>query len=485
MMVPANKNRIATGCRRHIMTYYSLFNMFCNLLGVAFLFLASSALGSGPEAGWDDLQPVLEQIKAPEFPDVTFSITDFGAVADEVTINTGAIGKAIAACSEAGGGRVVVPSGIFLTGPVHLKSNVNLHLEKGAVLKFSRHPEDYLPVVLTRWEGVDCYNYSPLVYVLDQVNVAITGEGTLDGNANASNWWPWKGKWGQRTRETGAEIQDHGRKRLMQMGADGTPVEERIFGTGHYLRPMFVQFYRCRNILIEGIAIINSPMWVIHPVLSENITIARVRVKSHGPNNDGCDPESSRNVLIRDSHFDTDDDCIAIKSGRGNDGRRVNLPSENIVVQRCTMRDGHGGVVLGSEISGSVRNVFVEDCAMNSPYLDRVLRIKTNSNRGGILENIFMRNIDVGNVKQAVLHIDYHYDEGDSGPFTPVVRNIHMDRVTSRHSDRVIFINAYERSPVSGVYISNSTFNGVKRESRINHAENIRFQNTTMNGKSL
>ena len=180
---------------------------------------------------------------------------------------------------------------------------------------------------------------SPLVYVLDQVNVAITGEGTLDGNANASNWWPWKGKWGQRTRETGAEIQDHGRKRLMQMGADGTPVEERIFGTGHYLRPMFVQFYRCRNILIEGIAIINSPMWVIHPVLSENITIARVRVKSHGPNNDGCDPESSRNVLIRDSHFDTDDDCIAIKSGRGNDGRRVN--------EEASRDSGRRVVVLG------------------------------------------------------------------------------------------------------------------------------------------
>lgn len=448
-------------------------------------FAEEQPFGSADEA-WDNLHLILDQIQAPTFPDRDFLITAFGAVGDGETLNTEAIRDAIAACAAAGGGRVVVPSGVFLTGAVHLKSNVNLHLaEEDSILKFSRNPQDYLPVVFTRWEGVELYNYSPFVYAFEQENIAITGNGTLDGNADSEHWWPWKGRWTRRSWEIGPDIEEDARRRLIRMGESGVPVERRVFGEGHFLRPKFVQFYRCKNILLDGITIIDSPMWVIHPVLSENITIANVTVRSHGPNSDGCNPESSRNVLIRDSYFDTGDDCIAIKSGRGADGRRVNVPSENIVVQRTTMRDGHGAVVLGSEISGSVRNVFVEDCKMDSPRLQRILRVKTNSNRGGVLENFFVRNLKVGNVRMAILHIDFNYEGGDFGRFTPVVRNIFIDNVTSEQSDRVMYIHAYERSPVSNVHITNSTFNGVRREDQINFAEDILVQNSFVNGEPM
>lgn len=461
------------------------------ILSIAFLvILASGACSSGSgkvakEVSWDSVDEILSQIKAPTFPDKTFIITEFGAVGDGETMSTEAINSAINACSEQGGGVVLVPQGVFLTGAVHLKSNVNLRLDEGATLKFSQNDADYLPLVFTRWEGTECYNYSPFIYAFEQENVAITGQGTLDGNSDSENWWFWKGEWSRKTWEVRPENQANATAMLRQMAEDNVPVEERVFGPGYYLRPKFIQFYSCKNILIEGVTIINSPMWVIHPVLSENITISNVSVISHGPNNDGCNPESSKNILIQDCFFDTGDDCIAIKSGRNADGRRLNVPAENIVVRRCTMRDGHGGVVMGSEISGSVRNVFAEDCIMDSPNLDRIIRIKTNSLRGGVIENIFVRNINVGNVRQAILHIDFDYEEGDAGEFLPIVRNINLENITSQSSDRAVFINAYERSPVKGVTIKNSSFNGVKKENRINFVEEITIENVLVNGEPM
>lgn len=466
-----------------------IYNQLAHLtqLGLLALFIAacSPASKTNEAIGWDKLDAILMQIKAPQFPDNDFYITNFGAVADGQTLATGAIRSAIEACHASGGGRVIVPSGEFLTGAIHLKSNVNLHLAEGAVLKFSRNDEDYLPVVFTRWEGVELYNYSPFIYAYDQENIAITGQGILDGNATAEHWWFWKGPWSRRTWEIVPQNQVESRRKLFQMAEAGVPVEERIFGKGHYLRPNFVQFYKCRNILIEGVTIKNSPMWVIHPVLSENITIDNISVITHGPNNDGCNPESSRNILIQDSFFDTGDDCIAIKSGRNADGRRLNVPSENIIVRRCTMRDGHGGVVMGSEISGSVRNVFVEDCIMDSPNLDRIIRLKTNSVRGGTIENIFVRNLNVGNVRQAILHIDFDYEEGDAGDFPPVVRNIYLENITSQSSDRAIFIRAYEHAPVTGIFLKNCSFNGVERENLINHVNDLRADNVTINGQPM
>ncbi len=272
---------------------------------------------------------------------------------------------------SAGGGRVVVPSGRFATGPIHLRSNVELHVSRDATLLFARDPRQYLPAVLTRFEGTELMNYSPFIYAYDQQNVAITGEGTLDGQADREHWWPWKGLadfgW---TR--GAPNYNASRQRLLEMAERREAVERRRFGEGDYLRPPFIQPYKCRNVLIENVSITNSPMWEINPVLCENVTVRGVKISSGGPNNDGCNPESSRDVLIERCVFNTGDDCIAIKSGRNADGRRVNVPSQNIIVRNCEMRDGHGGVTIGSEISGGCWNVFAHDCRMDSPRLDNV-----------------------------------------------------------------------------------------------------------------
>jgi polygalacturonase len=275
--------------------------------------------------GWAQVPTILARIKAPAFPNRDFKITDYGAVADGKTDNTEAIRKAIAACNAAGGGRVVVAPGVFLTGAVHLKSNVNLNVMEGATLKFIPDPAKYLPVVFTRFEGTECMNYSPLIYAFEQENIAVTGKGTLDGAASNENWWAWK--------RSGADAV----RRLLEFNDKGTPVSDRVFGEGYKLRTNFIQPYRSRNILIEGVTINNSPMWEIHPVLCANVTVRGVTVVSHGPNNDGCNPESCKDVLIEDCVFDTGDDCVAIKSGRNDDGRRVATPSENIVVRNCVM----------------------------------------------------------------------------------------------------------------------------------------------------
>jgi unsaturated rhamnogalacturonyl hydrolase len=315
-------------------------------------------------------------------------------------------------------------------------------------------------------------NYSPFIYAFEQENIAVTGEGTLDGQASETNWWRWT-KHG-----TGQDRAD--RDALFQMGEDGVPVSQRVFGAGHFLRPNFIQPYRCRNILIEGVTILRSPMWEIHPVLSENITVRGVKIDSHGPNNDGCDPESCRDVLIENTVFDTGDDCIAIKSGRNNDGRHVGVASENLVIRGCTMKDGHGGVVLGSEISGGCRNVFVEDCTMDSPELDRALRIKSNARRGGVLENIFMRNVRIGRVAEAVLTVDLLYEEGAKGDFPPTVRNIQFDHITSEHSPRVLWIAGFKGATIDGIRIRDSQFRGVETAEVVSGAGRIEFHNVTV-----
>jgi polygalacturonase len=267
------------------------------------------------------------------------------------------------------------------------------------------------------------------------------------------------------------------------MGEQGVPVHQRLFGTGFYLRPNFVQPYKCKNVLIEGVTFKNSPMWFIHPVLSNNVSILKVTVEGLGPNNDGCDPESSKDVLIRNCSFNTGDDCIAIKSGRNADGRRVGVPSENIIVQDCRMKEGHGGVVIGSEMSGGVRNVYAERCTMDSPNLERALRIKTNSVRGGVVENVFIRNVKVGQVADAVIKINFFYEEGDVGGFTPVVRRVELKNVESSRSKYALWIRAYDRSPATDVHIEDCTFNNVSESNVIESVMNLGMINVRINGK--
>ncbi len=439
--------------------------------------------GPGFQArGWQDYDNVLARIQAPTFPARDFPITDFGATPGAEAApnaNTAAITAAIAAANQAGGGRVVVPPGVWRTGAIHLKSNVNLHVAKDATLLFSTNPADY-PIVQTRWEGVELMNYSALIYAFEQTNIAVTGQGTLDGGSTTDDWWSWNKK-GQGVNQK----QRASRDRLVALAETDTPVAQRIFGDGHYLRPNFVQPYRCTNVLIEGLTLLRSPMWVIHPTFSQNVTVRGLTITSHGGNNDGCNPESSRDVLIENCLFDTGDDCIAIKSGRNGDGRRVPIPSENIIVRGCTMKDGHGGVVLGSECSGHIRNVFVENCTMDSPELDRALRFKNNAVRGGVLENVFMRDVKIGKVVEAVVTIDLLYEEGANGPYKPIVRNVQLDRVTATAAPRVLYVRGFPGALVDDIRIHDSEFKGLTQAEVVQGAGRVSYRNVTFTPANL
>lgn len=435
-------------------------------------------------AAWRTADDIRQQVRAPEFPARTFDIRNYGAQADGKHDNSSAFAAAIKACHEAGGGKVLVTEGAYLTGPIHLLSNINLHIDESARILFSTDPNAYLPAVFTRWEGMELMGYSPLIYAYEQTNIAITGKGILDGQANRTTWWPWKGgawKGGTDWSVPGFPTQDEGRNKLMQDMEAGVPVAERIYADGANLRPPFIQPYACKNVLIEGVTITNAPFWLINPVLCENVTIDGVSCVSHGPNSDGCDPESCKNVVIKNCLFDTGDDCIAIKSGRNADGRRLNIPTENVVISHCKMREGHGGVVIGSEISGGVRNVFVEHCEMSSPDLERGIRIKTNSVRGGVIENFYLRDITIGDVITAIV-IDFDYEEGDSGKFTPTVRNIDIRDLRCANAKHVFQVRGYARSPIQNLHLTNCHFQQVDDVGLLEQLDNFSATNVTIKG---
>jgi unsaturated rhamnogalacturonyl hydrolase len=444
---------------------------------------AGAPTGTGSaasEVGWSALERILARIQPPTFPARDCVITDHGALAGAETDATDAIRKAIQSCARRGGGRVVVPPGEFLTGAIHLESNIELHVSEGATLRFQTNPEAYLPLVLTRWEGIECMNYSPLIYALDRENIAITGKGTLDGAAAEDNWW----RWAKRGLD-GSSMASPDAKALNRMAESGTPVAERVFGAGHYLRPSFIQPYRSENVLIEGVMIVRSPMWEVHPVLSTNVTVRNLTIVSHGPNNDGCNPDSSTDVLIDGCTFDVGDDCIAIKSGRNEDGRRVGRPSENIVVRNSIMKDGHAGVAIGSEISGGARNIFIENNRMDSPNLDRALRFKSNARRGGLVENVFMRKVEVGKVAEALLTIDFLYEEGPRGDHPPTVRNVVIDEVVTRESPRLFYIQGFPGATIDGIMVSDSQILDVTATEVVENAGRIELERVKVVPKDL
>ncbi|MGX9461252.1 glycoside hydrolase family 28 protein [Shewanella sp. A14] len=435
---------------------------------------------------WQQAAQIRQSIVVPQFADNLFNITDFGAVNDDKTLCTSAINDAIKACNKAGGGRVLVPQGSFKTGAIHLLSNVELHLHQHATLSFSTDPNDYLPTVLTRWEGMEMMGYSPLIYAYRQSNIAITGKGTLQGNASDEVWWPWKGPHREKHWQLIAgQDQKTARKKLMLDAENAVPVAERHYGDGAYLRPPFIQPYECQQVLIQGITIKNSPFWLVNPVLCNNVTITEVSFLSHGPNSDGCNPESCDHVLIENCIFDTGDDCIAIKSGRNADGRRINIPSQNIVIANNYMHAGHGGVVMGSEISGGVNNVFVENCTMDSPDLERAIRIKTNSIRGGLIEHIRIRNIKVGTVKNAIV-INFYYEEGDIGKFDPVVRDIHIENlVCNKVLSKALYLRGFERAPIGAMSLNHCHFNQVAEPSIVENINVLSINDVSINGKQI
>lgn len=444
-------------------------------------------LVSNAEDGWDTLYHQIEQsIKKPEFADAQFDITKYGASAEaSAADNQKAINAAIEACSKAGGGKVIVPAGTYNTGAITLLSNVNLVVEKDATLLFAFEPELY-PIVPTRWEGIDCWNLQPCIYAYKQENIGITGEGIIDGGGTNDTWWQWCGKdsYGWEPGEIGQNMGS--RARLLQLAEDGVDMNERKFTAQDALRPQLINLYFCDGILIENVTLLRSPFWVIHPLLSTNITVKGVHIDNDGPNGDGCDPESCSGVLIEDCIFNTGDDCIAIKSGRNNDGRLWGKPSENIIIRGCQMNNGHGGVVIGSEISGGCRNVFAENNKMDSPELERVVRIKTNTCRGGIVENIYARNIEVGQCKESVLKInlDYEAKENCCRGFLPTVRNVYLENVTCEKSKYGVQIIALDTvTNVYNINVKNCKFNGVEKGNyEKGKTKDVKFDNLIING---
>ncbi|MGW8949524.1 glycoside hydrolase family 28 protein [Streptomyces sp. NPDC055709] len=442
---------------------------------------AASAAGR-PDRAEAMAARILAGIRTPRFPRRRTVITDYGAVGDGTTDCTRAIRDAIADCAGAGGGRVVVPAGDFLTGAVHLRDRIDLHLEAGATLRFSRDPAAYLPAVYTRYEGIECYNYSPFLYARGCRNIAVTGSGTIDGQADATHWWDWtKGPGGS---APSPERLD--KDRLNAWGEEGAPVKERVFGGGHHLRPNLIQFYECRDVLIEGVTVKDSPMWNIHPVLCRNVTVRKVTVESpNGPNNDGCNPESCSHVLIQDCTFNTGDDCIAFKAGRNADGRRVGVPCRYALVEDCEMRDGHGGVTIGSEMTGGVSDILARNCRMDSPDLDRALRIKSNPVRGGYVRDIVFRDITVGTVGDSVIEIALDYEGIDAGDHYPDVRGIEVHRLTAETGPLAWYFIGNEANPVRDVLLRDCTFAAMEEPYVMENVEGLVLRGVTINGEDV
>lgn len=414
-------------------------------------------------------------IQIPDFAEATvYSIVDYGAREDDQAKTDRAIMAAIEAASESGGGRVLFPLGTWKCGPIHLRSNVELHLESGAELRFSGNPADYLPAVPSTWEGMECYNYSPLVYAYECENVAITGKGKLV--ADLERWREWYAR---------PSAHMDGLARLYEMMSKGVPVEERQMTEGEAnLRPQFIQFNRCRHVLVEGIEIEQSPFWVIHPYLCQAVVIRNVSIRAHGHNNDGVDPEMSQNVLIEGCCFDQGDDAIAIKSGRNHDAWRLATPTRNVVVRNCQVRNGHQLVAIGSELSGGVENVLVEDCVIDRSIdsVGHLLFIKTNERRGGFVRNVFMRRIQAGGLRKGILRIDTNvlFQWRNLVPTyerrLTAIESIHLNDIEVGDVEYVCWINGEVEQPVRQVNLRKVLVGGVRGpETCVRNVENFNY----------
>ncbi len=431
--------------------------------------LASILLSSCQKLTFDEIQ-----VEAPfEMPAITvpnfsqckdFSITEFGAVQGDKNKISEAIATAISRANEAGGGNVIIPEGEWLTKAVHLKSNVNLYLSKGATLLFSEDPKDYLPAVHTTWEGMECMNYSPLVYAYECENVAITGPGKL--KAKLDVWKIWY------KRPSGHM---NSLKRLYDLASFDKPMEERnMVNDTANLRPQFVQFNRCENVLMDSISIVNSPFWTIHPYLSKNIVIRNVNVWAHGHNNDGIDPDMIENMLVENCVFDQGDDAIAVKAGRNQDAWSLNTPTKNLVIRNCTIKKGHQLMAIGSELSGGIENVYLHDCILTdkaNPF--NIVFIKTNERRGGYVKNIYVKNITANEVRDGIIGIetDVLYQWRNLVPtyekkLTPI-SDIHLENIHANKAKFVSRIQGSEELPIQNVSLKNVTVDSVRTENYI------------------
>jgi polygalacturonase len=417
----------------------------------------------------------------PEIPDNVLSIVDFGAEPGGEFKNTSAINDAIEKLAESGGGTVVVPAGKWLTGPITLLSNTNLHLEEGAELMFSQEFSDYLPVVLTNIEGSEVYTYKPFIYAFKQENIALTGKGVLNGQGKP--WWKQREKNGWST----------GTGLLREMNENEVPLDERRFGTTEYfLPPVFFGPIYCKNVLVEGVTFKYGAFWTLNPSFCENLIFRDLYVLTNGeygdtPNGDGINPNSCSNVLIEYNTLDTGDDCITIKSGRNKDGRRIGIPCKNILIRHNKGLQGHGGIVIGSEMSGGVENLYAHDCRFNGT--DRVIRIKTERGRGGYVKNCWFKDISADTIEREAIRINMLYHGGNRVPAqevnagTPVIGNLHYENISCDYSKRnVIQIVGIPEMPVNNVTLKNINVSG-RMGVEISDAENIRLENLSVSNE--
>ncbi|MDR2936511.1 MAG: glycoside hydrolase family 28 protein [Rikenellaceae bacterium] len=415
-----------------------------------------------------------------------FDVTKRGARADGQTLVTDVIQKALDEASAAGGGTVYFPAGTYLTGAIHMRSNTTLHLDAGAVLKFSDNPDHYLPFVELRWEGTVMKSFSPLIHAHEVDNIAIEGRGLLDGQGQ--NWW--KAEYDVRGKFAETEAQDSVNP-YQQMWVDANPgftVSDYYRGTirRKFFRPPFFQAYRSTNIRITGVKFINSPFWTINPAFCRNITIDGVTIENRpSPNTDGINPTSCKDVHIANCHITVGDDCITLKSGRDADGRRWNVPCENITITNCTMLSGHGGVVIGSEISGSVRKVTIANCVFDGT--DRGIRLKASRERGGTVEEIRVSNVVMKNIKNMAFEFNLLYDrnipEGPVNEKTPTFRNIHIAGVTASEVNRAGEITGISEMPVQNLSFSNINMTA-RTGFNITTARQIEFHDVTVDAET-
>lgn len=419
-----------------------------------------------------DVNKILKRIVAPVFPNRIFKVADYGAWPDGVTDALTSINASITACSLAQGGIVVIPPGkYYVAGSIVLKSNVNLRVEEGAEVIFSSAPKDYTPFVLTIWEGTELFNYSPLVYGYHVTNIAITGKGTLNGSASTEF----------ATMRPQGSVQQY---RLRQMGIDQIPVYQRNFGEESILPPSMIQFFGCSNILIGDIHIVDAPFWVIHPVFCNNVTVRGVEINSMNLNNDGCDPEYTRNVLIENCTFRVGDDAIAIKAGRDQDGWRIGQPSENIVIRNCLFSSNCNGLCIGSEISAGVRNVFMENVtvkdSLNGVYF------KSNPDRGGFIRNVWVRNVVCYSVRTALISFETNYKGGRGGSYPTLFQHFLIENVQGDRSDKDGFYAVgLDNYPLKDILLKNIFLRECKTPCVLQHVEHVMFENVTLGGAEV
>ncbi len=413
----------------------------------------------------------------PRIPSNEVNLRAFAAVEGGQELNTAAFASAIAAAHAAGGGRVVVPPGVWLTGPIHFRDRIELHLEDGAEIRFSQNPGDYLPVVFMQRGGVWCYTYSPFLYGRDCEDVAVTGRGTLNGQGQS--WWPW------------AKNQP-GMVRLPGMAADRTPVEERVFGTVEDgVRPSFLQFLRSRRVLLEGVRFIDSPSWTLHPVQCEDLTIRGVTVKnpaSGAPNTDGIDPDACRRVLIEHCHVDTGDDGICLKSGWNEEGWDAGIPCEDVLIRHCTVLSAHGGLVIGSDLSGGIRNVHAHDCVFDGT--DIGVRVKTKTGRGGFVQNVVAERLTLRNIRhQAVLITQWYnnnpHDRTAIDPSLPLTRieDVTVRDVTCEGAAEAVQIRGMTREPFRRITLERLDITA-ETGIHIEATEDLQMNKVTVRGRS-